>query len=97
MDLLKRGELTLAELRLWVEAADWLCVRELYGTVVAMWDGKTLEGEIELEPGVESYKFVDASLESRSEIEKQLLRLGPENLRRLQMKLRRIAATLEMD
>jgi len=50
-----------------------------------------IEGPIELEAGVSSYKFRDQKLEQLSPAAKQFLRLGPDNLKRLQAKVRALA------
>lgn len=49
---------------------------------------------MELVRGVKSYEFADPRLEDLSSIEKQLLRLGPENLERVQTKAAELAAAL---
>lgn len=54
-----------------------------------------LEGEVELNPGEMSYFYTDPGLEWLTPAEKHFLRLGPENLGKIQGKLREIAATLE--
>jgi len=50
-----------------------------------------IEDEIELIPGVSSYKFADPKLEELSDCEKHFLRLGPDNLRTVQNVARQIA------
>jgi hypothetical protein len=55
------------------------------------------DGEIALVPGVRSYDFADPELEALSPAQKQLLRLGPTNARRVQAKLRELAAALGLD
>jgi Protein of unknown function (DUF3014) len=52
------------------------------------------EGDVELAPKSVAYAFADPALENRSAAEKQLLRLGPENVRRVQAKLRELANAL---
>lgn len=49
---------------------------------------------IELERKVTAYEFADPALEELSPAAKQLLRLGPENLQRLQTKLRALAGAI---
>ena len=46
-------------------------------------------------PGVKSFEFDDPRLEALSSVEKQLLRLGPDNLERVQTKAAELAAALE--
>ena len=53
-----------------------------------------LEGDIALREKVLSYQFVDPDLESLPTAAKQLLRMGPENMRIVQGKLREIAVQL---
>lgn len=50
-----------------------------------------IDGPIELEADIAAYKYQDESLEQLSPVAKQFLRLGPENLRRLQAKVRELA------
>lgn len=56
-----------------------------------------LEGEVAVRPvqrGTLVYEFADARLEGLGLPQKQLLRMGPGNVRRLQVKLRALAAAL---
>jgi len=50
-----------------------------------------VDGPIELVPKVRAYEFSDPELEDLSPAAKQFLRLGPENLQRLQAKLRALS------
>ncbi len=50
-----------------------------------------LEGEVELEPKGIVYGFADPKLEGLTAAQKQLLRMGPQNVRIIQGKLREIA------
>lgn len=50
-----------------------------------------IEGPIELERKVMSYRYADPRLEALSDAEKQLLRLGPRNLTIVQEKVRAVA------
>ena len=52
---------------------------------------------VELVPAVRSYHFADPALEALSPAQKQLLRLGPGNARRVQAKLRELAPALGLD
>jgi len=55
-----------------------------------------LEGDVELvQPNV-MYKYADPDLESLSPLQKQVLRMGPENVERLQSYLRQLAAEMEL-
>ena len=49
-----------------------------------------VNGELEVVPGVRSYKLADPALESLSEAQKHLLRMGPANVQRIQAKLREL-------
>ncbi len=62
-------------------------IRELLNAPVVL-------GEAELTPGVVGYEFWDPALEALSPAQKQLLRMGPRNVGRVQGKLRRFAAAL---
>ncbi len=53
-----------------------------------------VEGEILLEATVASYKMADPELENLSEAQKHLIRMGPENVRKIQAKLRKIGLAL---
>jgi len=53
-----------------------------------------VEGQIALTPNVISYEFADPELKSLSPIQKQLVGMGPRNLRLIQAKLRAVAAAL---
>jgi len=50
-----------------------------------------IDGEIELEPKGIVYAFADPNLERMTAAQKQLLRMGPQNVRRIQGKLRELA------
>jgi hypothetical protein len=53
-----------------------------------------VEGPVRLEKKVVSYVIIDESLESLSQAQKQLLRMGPKNVRAIQAKIRELAAAL---
>lgn len=53
-----------------------------------------VEEPIELVPKVSSFEFADPKLEELSDAEKHFLRLGPDNLRKIQEKARAIALEL---
>ena len=53
-----------------------------------------VEGDVAVVPLIQGYGYADASLESLSGAQKQLLRMGPDNVRRVQQKLRAIAREL---
>jgi hypothetical protein len=53
-----------------------------------------VEGDVRLKEAVLSYWMVDDSLEDLSEAQKHLLRMGPQNTRKIQKKLREMALLL---
>ena len=53
-----------------------------------------VEDDILLEKEVVTYRMKDPELESLSEAQKHLLRMGPENLRKIQLKLREMVRAL---
>jgi hypothetical protein len=53
-----------------------------------------VDGEVALRPTGIGYAFADARLEAMSSAQKQLLRMGPDNVRTIQQKLREIAEAL---
>lgn len=56
-----------------------------------------LSGPIELKKGVSSYKFSDPSLESLSDLQKQLLRMGPRNRALIEKKFSEIVRRLALE
>lgn len=56
-----------------------------------------LEQEPALVAGVSSYEFADPRLENLSAAQKHFLRMGPDNLRRVQATARQLAAKLGLD
>ena len=50
-----------------------------------------IEEPIEVDAGISAYKYHDRNLEELSPVAKQFLRIGPDNLRRLQVKARELA------
>ncbi|MEQ8860043.1 MAG: DUF3014 domain-containing protein [Pseudomonadales bacterium] len=56
-----------------------------------------LDGQIELiQPNV-MYQYADPELEALSPLKKQVLRMGPDNVRKLQAYLRRLAAEMKLE
>lgn len=53
-----------------------------------------VEGDVELEQKVLTYSYADERLEGLSAAQRQLLRMGPDNVRKIQAKLREIRAAL---
>lgn len=71
--------------------------RALLAAVRPLLEVPVLEGDVAVRPvqrGTLVYELVDARLEGLSLPQKQLLRMGPGNVRRLQVKLRALAAAL---
>lgn len=56
-----------------------------------------LEGDVFLEKKVISYAFKNPRLERLNPAQKHLLRLGPQNMKKIQAKLRQIADALHLD
>jgi hypothetical protein len=55
-----------------------------------------LEGKVEVAPRVISYEYTDWELEGLSAAQRQLIRMGPQNVARVQKKLRELAAALDI-
>jgi hypothetical protein len=53
-----------------------------------------VEGDIRVEKRVKTYRFADPKLEGLSEAQKHFLRLGPQNVAAVQIKLREMALAL---
>jgi hypothetical protein len=66
----------------------------LIRAIVELLDVPIVEGEIDLEEGIGIYTFVDEELEEFSDAQKHLLRMGPENMRKIQRKLLEFASGL---
>lgn len=56
-----------------------------------------VSGPIELQKGVKSYKFTDPALESLSDLQKQLLRMGPRNRGLIEKKFAEIVDLLGLE
>lgn len=68
--------------------------RTLQRAIAHLLETPIVQGEIALEEKVVSYAFADPRLEELSAAQKQLLRMGPGNVRRVQAKLRELAREL---
>lgn len=66
----------------------------LEAAIVELLEAPVVDGNVELEAITVSYTFADPKLESLSAAQKQLLRMGPRNVRLVQAKLREIAPLL---
>jgi hypothetical protein len=67
---------------------------EVERAIVELLKVPVVEGEVPLRTTGIGYAYVDPNLESLSAAQKQLLRMGPENVRTVQAKLREVAAAL---
>jgi hypothetical protein len=68
--------------------------RALERAIIELLETPIVEGDVAVVPGIEGYGYADPSLESLSRAQQQLLRMGPENVRIVQQKLRAIAREL---
>ena len=68
--------------------------KTLTAAIVELLKAPVVEGDILLEAKVVSYKMADPELENLSEAQKHLTRMGPENVRKIQAKLREIGLAL---
>lgn len=66
----------------------------LFKAIIELLKTPVIEGDILLEEKVISYMMADPKLEQLSPAQKHLLRMGPENVRKIQAKLREIALAL---
>ena len=71
--------------------------KTLERAIVKLLETPIVEGEIAVEQAVVGYTYADPSLESLSRAQQQLLRMGPDNVRRVQAKLRAIAGYLGIE
>ena len=68
--------------------------KTLTAAIVELLKAPVIEGDILLEAKVISYAMADPALENLSEAQKHLLRMGPENVRKIQGKLREVGSAL---
>jgi hypothetical protein len=68
--------------------------KTLTAAIVELLKAPVIEGDILLEAKVISYAMADPRLENLSEVQKHLIRMGPENVRKIQAKLREIGLAL---
>ncbi len=64
-------------------------IKELLGTPI-------VKGDIVVVQGVTTYQMTDENLEDLDDAQKDLLRMGPQNIRKVQNKLREMALALEV-
>jgi len=68
--------------------------RVVFGAIGLLLETPVVEGEIALERPVVMYEFADDSLESLQPAQKQLVRMGPANTKRIKSKLSEVARAL---
>jgi hypothetical protein len=68
--------------------------RTLARAIIHLLETPVVEGDIAVERAIVGYTYADPRLESLSRAQQQLLRMGPDNVRRVQNKLRAIAGYL---
>jgi hypothetical protein len=68
--------------------------KTLTAAIVELLKAPVVEGDILLEAKVISFAIADPRLENLSEAQKHLIRMGPENVRKIQAKLREIGLAL---
>ena len=68
--------------------------KTLTAAIVELLKAPVVEGDILLEAKVVSYTMADPELENLSEVQKHLIRMGPENVQKIQAKLREIGLAL---
>jgi len=68
--------------------------RALERAIVELLSTPVVEGAVAVEPRTVGYSYADPALESLSRAQQQLLRMGPQNVRLVQEKLRAIAREL---
>jgi len=66
----------------------------LYRAIIEILRTPVLEDAIAVKKNITTYFFKDAKLEELDDVQKHLLRMGPENLQLIQVKLREIALAL---
>ena len=77
-----------------LETGDTDFDRVLERAIGVLLNTPVVEGEIALTPRPLSYRYADPALESLTGAQKQLLRMGPDNMRRVQAQLKEIARQL---
>ena len=68
--------------------------RTLRRAIVNLLETPIVEGPVAVRPSAAGYDYVDPSLQSLSRAQQQLVRMGPQNARRIQQTLRAIALEL---
>jgi hypothetical protein len=71
--------------------------RTLQRAIVQLLGAPVVEGDIAVVQDIVGYSYADPALASLSRAQQQLVRMGPENTRMVQQKLREVAAQLGID
>lgn len=71
--------------------------RTMERAIVELLGAPVVEGDIAVVPEIVGYSYADPALASLSRAQQQLVRMGPQNTRRVQQKLREVAAQLGID
>jgi len=71
--------------------------RTLQRAIVQLLGAPVVEGDVAVVPEIVGYSYADPTLASLSRAQQQLVRMGPANTRRVQQKLREVAAQLGID
>lgn len=71
--------------------------RTLERAIVQLLGAPVVEGDVAVVRDIVGYSYADPALASLSRAQQQLVRMGPENTRRVQQKLREVAAQLGID
>lgn len=71
--------------------------RTLERAILHLLNTPVVEGDVAVVPAVAGYRYADPSLESLSRAQQQLLRMGPDNVRLVQEKLRALAGYLGIE
>ncbi|HEY0873141.1 MAG TPA: DUF3014 domain-containing protein [Vicinamibacterales bacterium] len=71
--------------------------RTMERAIVQLLSAPVVEGDVVVVQDIVGYSYADPTLASLSRAQQQLVRMGPENTRRVQQKLREVAAQLGID
>lgn len=66
----------------------------LHAAIDELLEVPVIEGDVPVEQKVTTFAYSDETLEALSSVQRQLLRMGPDNVRKIQAKLREINAVL---
>jgi hypothetical protein len=68
--------------------------RTMRAAIIELLRAPVVQGDVAVVQGIASYSYADPELASLSRAQQQLVRMGPDNTRRVQQKLREVAAEL---